>query len=127
MKKIIISLALILFACVAQINANDINFAQNKTEQSKYINITPDRANNVFLIKFNAQSENYVVIKVKCDGKEIQTLVSGEVPAGSHGVYFKPSQDVINKNFTCEMQVYDAKQNNLLLSANELFSFNNLR
>jgi hypothetical protein len=123
MKKIIISLALILFIAPITINANDINFVLNKTEQSKYISITPDKINNVFLIRFEAQSDNYVIIKVKCDGKEIQTLVEGEVSKGNHGVYFKPAQEFINKNFTCEMQVYDVRQNNLLLSANELFSF----
>lgn len=127
MKKIIISLALMLLVSAAQINANDINFAQHKTEQSKYISITPDKANNVFLIRFESVTDSYVIIKVKCDGKEIQTLVEGEISKGNHGVYFKPSQDIISKNFSCEMQVYDTKQNNLMLSANEIFSFNNLK
>lgn len=127
MKKIIITLALILFTAPITVNANDINFAQNKTEQSKYISIVPDKINNVFLIRFESVSGNYVIIKIKCDGKEILTLVDGEVPTGNHGVYFKPAQDIIGKNFTCTMQVYDAKQNNLILSANELFSFNNLK
>lgn len=122
--KIIISLALMLLVSAAQINANDINFVQNKIEQTKYITITPDKLNNVFLIRFESVTDSYVVIKVKCDGKEIQTLVEGEVNKGNHGVYFKPSQDVMNKNFSCEMHIYDAKQNNLLLSANEIFSFN---
>ncbi|HEX2788603.1 MAG TPA: hypothetical protein VHP32_11960 [Ignavibacteria bacterium] len=127
MKKIIISLALLLLVSAAQINANDINFVQNKTEQSKYINITPDKINNIFLIRFESVNDGYVILKVKCDGKDIQTLVEGEVFKGNHGVYFKPAQEIINKNFTCEMKIYDAKQNNLLLSANELFSFNNLK